>query len=269
MSHPVDSRPAPDSPAPDSPVPDSPIPVAVGSDAPGPDSGVPGGLALIDERTDRARMADTLGTLVDAVAIADRILAQASALRAGVIDQVRLWSEITENAAALMTESTSGPGWNSNTVAARVVVSELACALRIPERTAETLVEQSRVLLHELPATMEALQAGEISYRHAEKMIDHAGSVPEAARQAFEASLLPQARRLTVSKFDWKARVARERAHPESITARHEASALDRSVEVRPGRDGMAWLSANLPAHRAQRDHEPTHWHGAQPAQAG
>lgn len=83
-------------------------------------------------------------------------------------------------------------------------------------------------------------------------MIDHAGSVPEGIREAFEASLLPQARRLTVSTFDWKARVARERAHPESITARHEASAQDRNVQLRPGRDGMAWLSANLPAHRAQ-----------------
>lgn len=251
MSHPVDSDPVPYSPVPDSPIP-----------------------APIDERTDRARMADSLGTLVDAVATADRIIAQASALRAGVIDQVRLWSEITENTAALMTESTSGPGWNSNTVAARVVVSELACVLRIPERTAETLVEQSRALLHELPATMEALKAGEISYRHAEKMIDHAGSVPEGAREAFEVSLLPQARRLTVSKFDWKARVARERAHPESITARHEASAQDRNVQVRPGRDGMAWLVANLPAHRAQGIFNRLKLstgsrHGAQPAQAG
>ncbi|HZK59168.1 MAG TPA: HNH endonuclease, partial [Cryobacterium sp.] len=96
-------------------------------------------------------MADTLGDLVDAVVMTDRIIAQAFALRAGVIDQVRLWSEISENAAALTLERSTGPGWNARTVARRVVAAELACALRIPERTAENLLEQSRALLHELP----------------------------------------------------------------------------------------------------------------------
>jgi hypothetical protein len=215
-----------------------------------PGGDAPGAAALVDDRTLPARMADTLADLVDAVVMTDRIIAAAFALRAGVIDQVRLWSEISENAAALTLERPTGPGWNARTVARRVVAAELACALRIPERTMENLLEQSRALLHELPATMDALNAGEISYRHAEKMIDHAGSVPAEARETFEAALLPQAKRLTVSKFDAKARIMREREHPDTITARHLASVLDRNVQVQPDQDGMAWLHAFLPAHQ-------------------
>jgi len=216
-----------------------------------PGGSSPGDEPPPDERSLVAKMADSLGDLVDAAVMADRILAQASALRAGVIDQVRLWSEITENAAALVSDKPAGPGWNPAVIARRVVVSELACAMRIPERTAENLVEQSKALLHELPATLAALNAGEISYRHAQAMIDHAGFVPKEAREAFEVALLPAAKTLTVSKFTGKARIARERRHPETITARHETSVLDRKVQVEPGQDGMAWLSAHLPAEQA------------------
>ncbi|HSL35446.1 MAG TPA: DUF222 domain-containing protein, partial [Arthrobacter sp.] len=45
-----------------------------------------------------------------------------------------------------------------------------------------------------------------------------------------------------------KSRTWRERHHPDSIEQRHARSAKDRRVEYRPDRDGMAWLSAYLPA---------------------
>jgi len=154
-------------------------------------------------------------------------------------------------------------------IARRVVVSELACAMRIPERTAENLVEQSKALLHELPATLAALNAGEISYRHAQAMIDHAGSVPKEAREAFEVALLPAAKTLTVSKFSGKARIARERRHPETITARHETSVLDRKVQVERG-PGWHGVALRAPAGRAGvRHRRPAHPDGAQPPQAG
>lgn len=213
-----------------------------------------------------AAMAETFGELVDTIAATDRVLASVSAARAELIDQARQWSEITEAAAdsligsspagssAIDNPSTGNPsarGWNPATVARRTLVSELACALRLPERTVETLVEESRSLLHELPATLDALRDGNISYRHAKAMIDHADSLPESARETFEQSALPFAKQLTVAKFDRKARVLRERAHPETIDARNAASALDRTVSIEPARDGMAWLSAYLPAAEA------------------
>ncbi|MET4782235.1 DUF222 domain-containing protein [Glaciihabitans sp. UYNi722] len=189
-----------------------------------------------------AAMADTFGDLLDAVAASDRVLASVSAARAELIDQARQWSELSHAATP-----TTG-GWDAATTARRVLVTELACALRLPERTVENLVEQSRSLLHELPATLESLRAGRITYRHAQSMIDHADSLPEEARGPFEQLALPFAQRLTVAQFDRRARVLRERAHPETIDARQEKCATDRSVTVQPARDGMAWLSAYLPA---------------------
>jgi hypothetical protein len=43
----------------------------------------------------------------------------------------------------------------------------------------------------------------------------------------------------------------RERHHPVSIETRHTRSAKDRRLEYVPDRDGMAWLSAYLPADQA------------------
>jgi hypothetical protein len=192
-----------------------------------------------------AAMSDTLGELIDAIAASDRVLASVSAARAELIDQARQWSELSHAASA------PTGGWDAATVARRVLVTELACALRLPERTIENLIEQSRSLLHELPATLESLRAGEISYRHAQSMIDHADSLPEESRQAFELAALPFARNLTVAQFDRKARVLRERTHPETIETRHESCVSDRSVTLQPARDGMAWLSAYLPAAEA------------------
>src|SRR5512141_1610997 len=146
---------------------------------PPPGAGSPGDEPPPNSRALVAKMAESLGDLVDAAATTDRILAQASALRAGVIDQIRLWSEISENAAALIGDKPTGPDWKQTELARRVIVSELATALRIPERTAENLIAHSKALLHELPATWQALNAGDISYRHAQAMIDQATSVPK------------------------------------------------------------------------------------------
>src|SRR6476646_5167834 len=56
---------------------------------------------------------------------------------------------------------------------------------------------------------------------------------------------------LVPGRFRAKARTWRERHHPVSIETRHTRSAGDRRVEYAPDRDGMAWLSAYLPADTA------------------
>jgi hypothetical protein len=56
---------------------------------------------------------------------------------------------------------------------------------------------------------------------------------------------------LTPGRFRAKARYWRERHHPVGIEARHAKCAKDRRLEYVPDRDGMAWLSAYLPADQA------------------
>ncbi|MDQ0635846.1 hypothetical protein QFZ40_003755 [Arthrobacter pascens] len=67
---------------------------------------------------------------------------------------------------------------------------------------------------------------------------------PGASRSCPAGELVP-------TRFRAKARTWRERHHAESIETRHTKSVADRRVEFTPDRDGMAWLSAYLPADTA------------------
>ena len=58
-------------------------------------------------------------------------------------------------------------------------------------------------------------------------------------------------RTLTAAKFGRKLNRLCELADAESMVQRHEKAVADRMVEVTPGRDGMAWLSAYLPVEDA------------------
>ena len=184
---------------------------------------------------------ETSAVMLDGVDAFDRHLAWTLACRAETIDQLRVWTELTYT-------STVDSTWDREFAARRVLVSCVASRLRIPERSTETLIAESEALVHDLPATMNALKAGEISYRHASALMDQVWSIPREAWASFEAAVLGSAKTLTVSKFKCKARAVRERMHPESMTARHVAAVANRCVEFQPEQDGMAWVGAHLPA---------------------
>ncbi len=189
-------------------------------------------------------MMDTFHALIDAVTSAERLARFAHALRAEAIDRARQWTEATD----LSVPATGGPRWSPEVAGRRVLVTELACALRISERAAENLVAESEALVHDLPATCDALRDGRIGYRHAQVLIDHTNTLPPAAVAVVEEAVLPRAEMLPVTKLDRAARELRERLHPESIKERHATSVADRHVETCPAKDGMAWLNAYLPA---------------------
>ncbi len=182
-------------------------------------------------------VADTLSELIDAVAGANRMIAAMTALRAELIDQARLWSEYTE-------EAGNGGNANHRGMVRRGLRAELACELRMPERSIESLLGVSEALVHDFRPTFEALLAGEISYRHAQILIDNAASLDDEAKGELERQALVHARVLPAGKFDRKVRGLRERLHPESIIERCQRAAADRELQCTGGRDGMAWLSA-------------------------
>ncbi|WP_166806242.1 HNH endonuclease [Cryobacterium cheniae] len=185
-----------------------------------------------------------LGSRFDAIAAVDRGLARGFAQRADMIDEARRFSE----SIAANTLRSAASHWEPAEIARREFSSELACTLRIPEPTAVGLIAESRALAEDLPGTRAALEAGEISYRHAQVLIGQACSVPEAALPAFEEALLPAARTLTAAKLKHKARVLRERLHPESITARRQKSFSERTSWVQAEPDGMATLTVTTSA---------------------
>ncbi len=194
--------------------------------------------------TDVTPPPDPLGELVDAVLETDRLVATALAWRAELIDGFRGAIEVRERQAGPGSGVTS---WTVAERARRTCVAELATAMRLPERSVEQLLGEARALVHELPVAMAALRAGEVSYRHAQRIVDHALSLPPESRRDFETEIVPVAAAQTVAKLERRARVVRERMHPGSIGDRHRAAAADRHVALESGRDGMAWLTAHLP----------------------
>ncbi|GAB3566221.1 hypothetical protein GCM10027405_24810 [Arthrobacter alkaliphilus] len=138
------------------------------------------------------------------------------------------------------------------------LLAEIACVLTISERTAAALLADAQALATNLPLTRAALRSGTISWQHARIIIDQSHTLDPDGAAALEAHFLdphaPHPARgcpagdLVPSRFRAKARTWRERHHPASIEERHTKSAADRRIEYHPDTDGMAWLSAYLPA---------------------
>jgi hypothetical protein len=138
------------------------------------------------------------------------------------------------------------------------VAAEIACVLTVGPRAAGMLLSQARELTTALPLTLAALDAGTISWQHASVMVDETAGLDPAGVAALEAHFLdPEAPNpargcpageMPASRFRHKARIWRERHHTESIEKRLAKGLLDRRVEYTPDKDGMAWLSAYLPA---------------------
>jgi hypothetical protein len=141
--------------------------------------------------------------------------------------------------------------------------AEIACVLTIGHRAAGALLGQAQMLTTTLPLTLSALQAGTISWQHARVMVDEAATLHPEGAAGLEAHFLNPgpdapdptractAGQIPAFRFRHKARTWRERHHADSIEKRHATSVLDRRVEYTPDQDGMAWLSAHLPAHQA------------------
>jgi hypothetical protein len=197
------------------------------------------------EATIPAAVADTVSEMIDAMVDLERMISSIRGLQAGLLVQARRASGLGSSDGSRL-EAASGQGMQL-----RALRAELASALRIPERTAEAQLAVSESLVNDLPDTLAALVAGEISYRHAQIMVDHTRALDTAALRALEAGALPFARNLTASKFERKIRSLRERANPETIRERHVRAVTDREIVFDPGQDGMAWLSAYLPAAEA------------------
>jgi len=142
-------------------------------------------------------------------------------------------------------------------LARRAFVADVATTLRLSERQADHLVDTAQILTSSGAATLGELCRGRIGVPHATAMADILADLPDAqARAAVQAEALPRAATATPAQFRAHLRRARDRAHPEPFTLRHARAAAKRGVFVDPAADGMAWLSAYLPAWTAHAAHD-------------
>lgn len=192
---------------------------------------------------------DVLRALVDDVDRANRAIATAMAERAEAIDRLRVFSEAS--VATDPYDTSSNHGWTPEVCAAREFYLELAGALGVSDNTARNIAHESKQLVHDLPATMEALREGSISFAHARVIIDNAASVPAEKVGDFEATLVPSAKELGVPKFKKVANRLREAQYPNSIDERHVEAVDRRTVWLEPADDGMATIGAFVSAELA------------------
>lgn len=193
---------------------------------------------------------DRQGQLVDAVVAGFAEVAAAQARCAERVEALRRWSRDAAEAAARRRGLEHASGLDHG-LAERSVTAEIACALRLPERSATALLVESQALVHEHPATMTALRSGEVSYRHALAVLEATTGLDETSVLELDALLADKARTTTVSRLKRVARREREHRDPRPMTARHRLAAQDRHVELQPCEDGMAWLHHLLPAVQA------------------
>lgn len=128
----------------------------------------------------------------------------------------------------------------------------VSLVLRIPVRSAQTLLRTARTLTTELPNTLAALAAGSISGASAQVLTEQAWALPPDAVPGFEHTVLSRAAEQTVTQLRATARRAVIAADPATAEHRHQRALTTRRVGYYPTDDGMTALPVLLPAPEAQ-----------------
>ncbi len=129
-----------------------------------------------------------------------------------------------------------------------VTATEVACLMRMSERSAHGLVQRSALLVDHHPKTLDALRRGEITWHHATTLLHEYAGLPQGIAALLEEKLLPVAVATTVSRLSYRARKLRAEVHPDVLDQRAGAAKLLRRVEFEPADDAMAWLHVLLAA---------------------
>jgi hypothetical protein len=129
---------------------------------------------------------------------------------------------------------------------------ELAAGLKLSGRAAAHRVHLARTLTENLPATLELLRAGRISFRHAAAMVEHCGRLDHAQCARVEARVVGRAPDQTTAQFSGSVRRAVLAVAPLHAEHAAQQARLERDVRFFPEPDGMASVIATLPAVEAR-----------------
>ncbi|WP_203579183.1 HNH endonuclease signature motif containing protein [Microbacterium hibisci] len=138
-------------------------------------------------------------------------------------------------------------------IAERAAAMELATRLGMSEATVRTRAAHADALRERCPRVWEAFRAGQVSQQNAATTAQQAATLPLDATEAwarFDEAVAHAARTLQPGKFRLRARVARERLHPEPLDVRHKRAAADRNAWFEAEHDGMASLTVFASADR-------------------
>ena len=171
--------------------------------------------------------------------------------RAGAWERVIAWAQacqIREIAGFVShAEQHSAPGqcWHETVESA---VAEVGLMLSLSPRTANGRVSEAVELAQRLPATLTALEAGDISLSVVRVMRTQTAHLTDAEAGQVERAVLPKARGRTPAQIRGIARRAVIKTDPDAARRREAQQRRERTVGLHHEPDGMATLSLFGPA---------------------
>src|SRR4051812_12139342 len=126
--------------------------------------------------------------------------------------------------------------------------NEVGLAVRLHENAAGHRLAVAESLVSWLPATLAALRRGDISYLHAQEMVQATADLDDRCTADVERRAMGGARTQTRAQLRDTLRRAVAAADPEAFERRSRRKRAERRVELWPDADGMAALCAKGPA---------------------
>jgi hypothetical protein len=128
---------------------------------------------------------------------------------------------------------------------------QVGAALRLSAGTAQRRLSIARTLADRLPATLNLLRSGRLTYLHAMKLAEAVTPFDEQTTAKIEDRVLTRAAEQTLAQFGASLRRAVIAADPRRAEQRHEDAIEQRRVVFTPQDDGITELWALLPAEGA------------------
>ncbi|MBA3619554.1 MAG: HNH endonuclease [Actinomycetota bacterium] len=185
--------------------------------------------------------------LVDVVAAAERLVAQAHGLQLSALAELTRRPMYEGGALQRPTKGYVEP--------LQEVAAEVAPACRWSRMTAEHRVHLAMQLDQRLPGTLAALAAGRIDLSRARAVVEATEPLEPDAAAAVEARVLTEADSQTAAQLRACLRRAVLSEDPAGAEHRHRVAVGNRRVEIRPLPDGVAELIAPLRADHAAAIH--------------
>lgn len=135
--------------------------------------------------------------------------------------------------------------------AGRAVPDDLARARRTSPYWGSRELTCARALVTEMPATLHALQEGEITLAQARTITETTTCLDPADRAEVDRRLAPALPGASTAEIAATTRALVYEVDPKGFVERARRAAADRGVSIRPCPDVMALLSARLPAAHA------------------
>ncbi|WP_405371799.1 MULTISPECIES: DUF222 domain-containing protein [unclassified Microbacterium] len=136
----------------------------------------------------------------------------------------------------------------------RSVRLEVASALRITEHAAGRLMGVGRALVYRYPAVLASMGEASITETHATIIVDGLDDLDQV-RDELVAEVLALSEEMSTGTFRRAMKRIVDREREATLAECHADAVAHRHVRVDAGADGMAWLTAHLPAVEANAIH--------------